>query len=49
MTAQMLAGLGGEERTIGGFRDILKKTGWKLVEVFPLAGTVKAQLLAVPV
>ncbi|KIY52438.1 S-adenosyl-L-methionine-dependent methyltransferase [Fistulina hepatica ATCC 64428] len=46
---QMAAILGGEERTLGGFVDLLSDAGWKVTEVFAVHGTLAKQIWAVPV
>jgi len=45
---QMLVSLGGEERTLKSFIDLTKGTGWKIVQIFPIPGSLHSQTLAVP-
>ncbi|KAF4566231.1 hypothetical protein EYR40_001952 [Pleurotus pulmonarius] len=46
---QMYTGLCGEERTIGSWIELTEGAGWKIVQVFPIPGSLHSQILAVPV
>jgi hypothetical protein len=39
----------GEERTVGTWNEITASTGWQIVEIFHVHGSVQQQILAVPV
>ncbi len=45
----MYTSLGGEERTLGSFIDLLGSEGWKIEEVFAIPGSMHKQILAAPV
>ena len=45
----MYLDLNGEERTLGGFADLLLAGGWKVVEVHHFAGNLDAHIVAEPV
>uniref|UniRef100_D8QE34 O-methyltransferase C-terminal domain-containing protein n=1 Tax=Schizophyllum commune (strain H4-8 / FGSC 9210) TaxID=578458 RepID=D8QE34_SCHCM len=45
----MYLDLNGEERTLGGFADLLLAGGWKVVEVRHLGGNLDAHIVAEPV
>ncbi|KAJ8501510.1 hypothetical protein ONZ45_g12125 [Pleurotus djamor] len=46
---QMYTGVGGEERTIGTWVELTQAAGWKIVQVFPIPGSLHSQILAVPI
>jgi hypothetical protein len=39
----------GEERTLGTWIELTAGTGWKIIELFPIPGSIHHQILAVPV
>lgn len=41
--------LGGVERTVEGFYDIMAQSGWKLVRVYDCQGSQLSHLVAVPI
>jgi hypothetical protein len=43
---QMFSTNGGEERTVGSFSDLFKESGWKIVEIFAIPGSIHKQILA---
>ncbi|KAJ6478129.1 O-methyltransferase [Mycena vitilis] len=44
----MFALLNGRERTMGAFVNICDKSGWKIVQVYHLAGSLHSEVVAVP-
>ncbi|KAF9003361.1 O-methyltransferase [Cyathus striatus] len=45
---QMFCGNRGEERTLGTFIELLQDSGWIIVQVFPIPGSLHKQILAEP-
>ncbi|PFH49323.1 hypothetical protein AMATHDRAFT_147951 [Amanita thiersii Skay4041] len=45
---QMYVGLNGEERTLGSFLELTRSTGWKIIKVFTIPGSMHKQILAIP-
>jgi hypothetical protein len=39
----------GEERTVGTWVELTESTGWKIVEIFSIPGSMHQHILAVPV
>ena len=48
LTKQMYALLNGKERTMGGFVDVFEKSGWKIVEVHHVPGSLFSHVVGVP-
>lgn len=45
---QMYVALNGDERTLGMFCELTKRSGWNIVEIFSIPGSVRKQIVAVP-
>lgn len=48
LSFQMYVALNGDERTLGMFIELTKRSGWNIVEIFSIPGSVRKQILAVP-